>query len=73
MARTETFKSLLDRASTPVQTHIILAQLAILRKLDRQRTANERGESFIEAVLTLMLLILLGSMVVKFLVASKVL
>lgn len=46
MARTETFTKLLDRCSTPVQTHLILAQLALLRRQDKARVKlNEQGMS----------------------------
>lgn len=37
MGRTETYTKLLDRCSTPVQTDIILAQLKLLRRQDRER------------------------------------
>ena len=37
MARSQTFQTLLDRAESPVQTHILLAQLQLLRKQERER------------------------------------
>lgn len=52
MAKTQTYTTLLDRAETPLQTHILLAQLAILRKQDRLR--NQRGVASGEALLTLL-------------------
>lgn len=37
--RTETFTEMLDRAETPLQTMILLGQLQMLRKLERERAA----------------------------------
>lgn len=37
MGKTTTYKTLLDKAETPLQTHILLGQLAILRKQDKLR------------------------------------
>ena len=42
MSKTYKVTDLLDQCETPLQTHIIMAQLSMLRQLDRQRTEAER-------------------------------
>lgn len=60
MSKTATFTKLLDQAQTPLQTHIVLAQLAMLRKLDRQR--NERGQALLGAIFILVAICVWGLM-----------
>lgn len=67
MARTETFTRLLDRASTPVQTYIILAQLALLRRQDKARLNPERGTST-----PAMLLLIVAGIVIWAMMASAI-
>lgn len=65
MARTVTFTKLLDRCSTPVQTDIILAQLKLLRRQDRERNQlnlNERGFATSAMVLLMVAGILIWAM-----------
>lgn len=53
MSRTTTYQKLLERCSSPVQTHIILAQLQLLRKQDKLRTSSERGGALAPLILAL--------------------
>lgn len=39
MGRSQTFQTLLEKCENPVQTYIILAQLQMLRKQDRERNS----------------------------------
>jgi hypothetical protein len=73
MARTETFTSLLDRCETPMQTYLILAQLQILRRQDKQRLASERGHVALPLLLGLAVTCLIigaGGLVVLTIVAK---
>jgi hypothetical protein len=70
MSKTYRTSDLLDRASSPLQTYIILAQLAMLRKLDRTR--NEKGYTLVEAVLATSLIVVAIATLLVFLRAAGV-
>jgi hypothetical protein len=42
MSRTETFRTLLEKSESPVQSFILMAQLELLRRQDRQRREVEK-------------------------------
>lgn len=66
MARSETYKTLLDRCETPMQTYLILAQLEILRRQDKIR--NQRGSA--EGALLVGIMIYTGAILALMIWAS---
>ena len=58
MSKTTTFTKLLEQAQSPVQTHILLAQLKILRKADAARVVRDERGGTTEVVLTALSLVL---------------